>query len=268
MLIRYVKANPSGNVTLFILDPVAPKDRKQVNKWLLAREKTAEQAGCLTIDGNKTTIEMLGGEFCGNATRSSAAYALALQGGQEGEFQVRCSGCESPLTARVHKLKENVYDARIQLPLPTVMKTIPVSYERESVNCHYISMPGIDHYVYFTLNLHNLDRRQFLYSLQREITRGPEPSAYGLMLVELGSLKMIPAVYVTSTGTFYWEKSCGSGSGAVAAAMALRQDHSIEAVLKEPGGTISIKADYENHKVTGLTIGGPVSFGPVQQVEI
>ena len=268
MLLHYVKANPSGNVTLFVLDPVAPEDRKRVNELLLAREKSAEQAGCLTIEGNKTIVEMLGGEFCGNATRSSAAYALALQGGQEGEFKVRCSGCDTLLTAHVQKLEHNLYDAHIQLPMPNAMKMVPISYNRESVHCHYISMPGIDHYVYFTLNLHNLDKKQFLYSLQREITRGPEPSAYGLMLVELGSLRMIPAVYVTSTGTFYWENSCGSGSGAVAAAMAQRQGHSIETVLQEPGGPISIKAGYDDHKVTNISIGGLVSFGEIQQIEI
>ena len=268
MVIHYVKADPSGNVTLFVLDPVAPEDRNRINELLLAKEKTAEQAGCLTINGDTTSVEMMGGEFCGNATRSSAAYALYRAGGQEGTYKVRCSGCDTALTAHITKLKDNLYDARIELPLPLAMKTIPISYNRESVTCHYVSMPGIDHYVYFTFNLRNLDKKQFLYSLQREISRGPEPSAYGLMLVELGSLRMIPAVYVTKTGTFYWENSCGSGSGAVAAAMAQRQNHSVEAVLQEPGGRISVNADYRDQKVTSLTIGGPVSFGTVQTLEI
>lgn len=268
MIIHYVKVNPSGNITLFILDPIAPEDRKRVNDFLLTKEKDAEQCACLGMDGNTPKVEMLGGEFCGNASRSSAAYALYKQGGDSGDFQVRCSGCEGTLEAHVEKKGDNQFEASIQLPLPLATKTIPISYNRDSVRCHYISMSGIDHYVYFTLNLKNLDQKQFLYSLQREISRGPEPSAYGLMLVELGSLKMIPVVYVTSTGTLYWENSCGSGSAAVAVAMAQRQDHSIEAVLKEPGGTISVKAEYKNHAVTALSIGGPVSFGPVQQCEM
>lgn len=268
MIINYVKANPSGNITLFVLNQIAPEDRKRVNEILLAKEKDAEQVACLSINGNQTTVQMMGGEFCGNATRSSAAYALSLSGEKSGDFQVRCSGCTDVLQVHAEEKSDGGYTASVNLPLPLAMKTIPISYNRDSVTCHYISMPGIDHYVYFTLNLKNLDRKQFLYSLQREISRGPEPSAYGLMLVELGSLQMIPAVYVTNTGTLYWENSCGSGSAAVAAAMAQRQDHSIEATLHEPGGTIDILAEYSNHTLTGLGIGGPISFGPVQQCEI
>ena len=87
MIINYVKANPSGNITLFVLNQIAPEDRKRVNEILLAKEKDAEQVACLSINGNQTTVQMMGGEFCGNATRSSAAYALSLSGEKSGDFQ-------------------------------------------------------------------------------------------------------------------------------------------------------------------------------------
>ena len=37
MQIRTIKADPSGNITLFLLDPVAPEIRKALNQELLAR---------------------------------------------------------------------------------------------------------------------------------------------------------------------------------------------------------------------------------------
>lgn len=128
MIIHYVKANPSGNITFFILDSIAPEDRKRVNELLLKKEPMAEQCACLTIESDKPSVEMLGGEFCGNASRSSAAYALYLRGGESGDFQVRCSGFEGLLPAHVEKKGDNQFEASIQLPLPLVMKTIPISY--------------------------------------------------------------------------------------------------------------------------------------------
>jgi diaminopimelate epimerase len=69
---------------------------------------------------------------------------------------------------------------------------------------------------------------------------------------------MIPAVFVTATGTLYWERSCGSGSAAAAAALGRRYQKSLALTLKEPGGPISIKATVKDGTLTGVTIGGPV----------
>ena len=75
-----------------------------------------------------------------------------------------------------------------------------------------------------------------------------------LILVEEKSARMIPAVFVTATGTLYWERSCGSGSAAAAAALGLRHQKSLALILKEPGGPISIssherrKTDRHHHR--------------------
>ncbi|MDD6287595.1 hypothetical protein [Acidaminococcus fermentans] len=262
MKVRTMQADPSGNVTLYVLDPVPQKDRKELNRQLLTLHPSVEQAGCLSIKEGQPQVEMMGGEFCGNATRSAGACALYFNGEKEGEFQVTCSGCPVPLTVRAKKVRENLYEASVQLPPPLSMKKIRLSYERESVECQEVVFPGITHYVYFTLNVDEVDQDQLFYSLQREISRGEEPEAYGLMLVEMSTLKVIPIVYVSATGTLYHENSCGSGSAAVAAALTQRQKRSLAATLQEPGGRIDIETDWQAEKLVSITIGGPVRLGP------
>ena len=82
------------------------------------------------------------------------------------------------------------------------------------------------------------------------------------MLVEMSTLKVIPIVYVSATGTLYHENSCGSGSAAVAAALTQRQKRSLAATLQEPGGRIDIETDWQAEKLVSITIGGPVRLGP------
>lgn len=260
MQIRTIKADPSGNITLFVLDPAAPEIRKVLNQKLLALDSSVEQVGCLSLENGQPHVEMMGGEFCGNATRSAGACTLFFQGEKEGEFNVSCSGCPVPLPVKVQKVKDHIFNASVQLPPPLGMKKVKLSYERESVECQEVVLPGITHYIYFTLNVEEVDQDQLFYSLQREISRGKEPEAYGLMLVEISTLKMLPIVYVSSTGTLYRENSCGSGSAAVAAALALRQNRSLAASLQEPGGRIDIEAEWKEGHITSLTIGGPVKL--------
>lgn len=268
MIIHTLLADPSGNITQFVLDPVAPEQRPALNQKLLALDPSVEQVGCLSLADGQPKVDMMGGEFCGNATRSAGAYALHTLGEKEGNFQVTCSGCDKPLPVHAKKVRENNYHASVELPPPLAIGKLRLSYERESVECQEIVMLGITHYVYFTLNVDEIDQDEFFYSLQREISRSQEPKAYGLMLVELSTLKLIPIVYVTATGTLYHEKSCGSGSAAVAAALALRQKRSVGASLLEPGGRIDIEAYWKDDKITGMAIGGPVKLGEVKTLEL
>lgn len=210
MKVRTIQADPSGNITLYVLDPVPQENRKELNRQLLALDPSVEQVGCLSFKEDQPQVEMMGGEFCGNATRSAGACALFYQGKKEGEYQVTCSGCPTPLPVSAKKIRENLYDATVQLPPPLSIGKIRLSYERESVECQEVVLPGITHYVYFTLNVDEVDQDQLFYSLQREISRGTEPEAYGLMLVEISTLKVIPIVYVSATGTLYHEKAAAA----------------------------------------------------------
>ena len=76
--LRVVRADPAGNITLFVLTPVEKAECAAVAAKLLAIEALkAEQVGFIFPNGH---MEMEAGEFCGNASRAYG-YLLAKQQG-------------------------------------------------------------------------------------------------------------------------------------------------------------------------------------------
>ena len=100
--IHYVKADPSGNTTILVLDAIPKQEHASLAARLLQPEYVgAEQVGFLTWPDNDADIrlDMMGDEFCGNASRSAAAYLLSRSGQDHGEYRVSCSGCNKILKA-------------------------------------------------------------------------------------------------------------------------------------------------------------------------
>jgi hypothetical protein len=89
MDIRYQIFDPSGNITALVEgDRFTPEERIRINDAIMAKLAYVEQVGFLSTGTPEMT--MAGGEFCGNATRSSIlAYLLQLR---EPESDVYCSG--------------------------------------------------------------------------------------------------------------------------------------------------------------------------------
>jgi diaminopimelate epimerase len=262
MLLHYVKADPSGNITLFVLENVPDADKAKVNAALLNLDKTAEQVGCYSQKGNDVYVAMMGGEFCGNASRSAAAYALQQSGKEKGTFTVHCSGCDEPLPARISKVSDTIFNASINLSLPLSVTAETITCNGETHEVTHVVLPGIDHYIFLTDSLDELDQKAWWKALQAHVREGKEPEAYGLIFYEAKSGRMVPAVYVTATGTLYWENSCGSGSAALAAALGIKNGKSFKTTLHEPGGPIDIMADVTGGKLQSIAIGGPVTLYP------
>ena len=75
MTIDYLVADPSGNTTILVLTPVPKEEHSALAAKLLALPGIeAEQVGYVTREAGKPLrVDMMGGEFCGNASRSAAA---------------------------------------------------------------------------------------------------------------------------------------------------------------------------------------------------
>ena len=77
MKLRFVKVNPVENMTLFVLDPVPREEQMNVaNKLMKYSNIHGEQVGFIEREGSYIRLQMMGGEFCGNATRSLAALMV------------------------------------------------------------------------------------------------------------------------------------------------------------------------------------------------
>lgn len=255
MELSYILADPSGNTTAFILSPVNTGDYGNVARKVM-EQLNAEQVAFIH-DGR---MNMMGGEFCGNASRSYALWkALHESNGLTlrhffgtMEQTVVVSGAPKPLTVTLRCDGTECYHASIAMPLPC--RVLPME-EPFLGPCTLVEYPGISHVVLENREPHEDDPaivRELLESLDAE------DGCFGLLYLEDNTLR--PRVLVRDTGTDVWESSCASGTCAVAAALSLRQKTSLELELFQPGGSLTACTSIDEGKLTSLTLDGPITF--------
>ena len=269
MKIEYMLADPSGNKTILVLTPVPKEEHSTLAAALLARpDIDAEQVGYVTcVEGKPLRVDMMGGEFCGNASRAAAAYALSCDGKDQGVYGVSCSGCDEILPVKVNHTGGEDYEAFIEMPYPDDVSGILVDVGGVPARFFRVDLPGITHFVHFVETFEGLDKDVYWQAL-KDYVDGEDFPAYGLILCDTKTQTMIPAVYVSRTDTLYWENSCGSGSAAVAAALACTTRKRVAAYMKQPGGTIAIAASVDDDgNLQQIFMGGSVKLGPRQSLE-
>src|SRR4051812_12238872 len=89
---------PGGNDTALIAGIPKKKMRRAINDAVMQKFLSIEQVGFYEFNfiKNEARLEMAGGEFCGNATRS---LAYLLLNGKIGEVKICVSGTKQILTA-------------------------------------------------------------------------------------------------------------------------------------------------------------------------
>lgn len=254
-------ANPSGNITVLVSSPVEKTEYARVAQRLMTKIDGAEQVGFFADPcfGGDVRLEMMGGEFCGNAMRSAALYYAGKQT-LSGESLVRTeiSGCDHPLSVFVDPESGT---ARGEFPLP-----IKAEWGRFSEKPAFtVWFEGIVHYV-FPGGIPELSSESLKEKL-RAVTETERVSAAGLMVLEVSSLRMTPVVYVRDTDTLVYESSCASGSAATAVYLSAGKETCRETyLLKEPGGSLAASVTKENGRIEKLEIGGTITFS--SEIEI
>lgn len=244
-------ANPAGNITIFVMSAVPPQRYAQVAAMLLADSCFhAEQvAFCVPPKmGGDGRIEMMGGEFCGNAARSYGFLLSRLLPGSPESVLVEVSGADRPLTVQINPMLKA---CETEMPLPT--GKILVAYGGEAFDA--VCFDGIVH----TLVPGAPREQGFVDGLIAAVQNAVDSSAYGALFIE--DDRMTPVVYVPKTGSMIWESSCGSGATAVAARDAMRlQNGSGRCALRQPGGLVEALAEAKEGRVTRCHMGGPVGL--------
>lgn len=244
---RYTLADPTGNITLLIESPCEPEKRCETALMLMGREPDSEQAGFIGPgDGEcDVSLYMSGGEFCGNAAMSAAAWycreELKCRPGETAEVRVRVSGESAPVTVFPCCCGEDEFDCRIIMPAPVEVAVLPLPLVRFRGICHMISETPMD--------------RETAEAEVRERCRALGADALGIMFLDLAAGEMKPLVYVRESETLFWENSCASGTAAAGAYLAARAGKPISALLAQPGGTLRVEAEPGK---------SPVLFGKVR----
>ena len=267
MELKYVKADPSGNTTVFILSPVPRKFYAMTAEVVMSMPfLAAEQVGYVTPSKNQPNrrrMEMMGGEFCGNASRSFAAWQALYDIGtdtfknfstKEITLDIDVSGSDKILQAVVHNTN-SAYSCNVALGMP-IPKWICEGENPQLGQYSIVSFVGITHIILWNRAPQENDieiSKTFLGEL------GVSTDAFGVMFYQTTNNKLTPVVSIAKVGSLIWENSCGSGSTAVAAALSHRKKSGVDLLLHQPGGDLSVKVDW-NEKINRIFLSGEIRF--------
>ncbi|KKQ34277.1 MAG: hypothetical protein US51_C0045G0005, partial [Microgenomates group bacterium GW2011_GWA2_37_6] len=254
---RFINMRPAGNDTaLFPGIPATLAERRRLNDAIMGIYPNIEQVGFVNLDPANTELMMAGGEFCGNATRSTAFLALD---GKPGIIDIKVSGVQGTLKAGVTENGE----AFAQMPVyedPQRIQEDPTNPRNYTV-----SMEGIVHYMDFDMaqieGLSEEEIKALGLSKIRERGHDKEIAAGHVFVRKNGdSYEIVPVVYVRDAGTEFLETACGSGTTALGLVLAKNSGAAISEVpITQPSGKdIKISVDYDGNRFGYAQIQGEV----------
>jgi len=261
MKLNVLRADPAGNITLFVLDPVEKEQRAPISAQLMAiPEFKAEQVGfyCApTVEGADGHMEMMGGEFCGNATRAFGML-IAKEKGGAAQVAIEASGCDHLVAVDVDLTAGT---SRAEMPTPRSVTDVTV----DGVAGTLVDLAGIAHLVVEGVE----PSEEFFAKAEPSFAHIDGLDAYGVIFLNMEKGTMTPLVKVVAPNTLVWEGSCGSGS--LAAAVAQSRDAADGEFARDyvqPAGIVRAGVVRENGVVTAAFIGGPVTLDAPVEVEI
>lgn len=249
---------PGGNNTCLIEKVIGdPKQRKEINDLAMRFYPDVEQVGFVNLDKDDYRLIMAGGEFCGNATRSTAWLALR---GQPGEIAIAVSGVQAKLKAGVTLNGE----AFAQMPIYSdASRVYPDKTDPDSI---IVEMEGITQCIVPAVQIEGLSAQEVKDKTiktikDKELDQYP---AAGVMYCEKegGNWKIYPVVYVRDINTLFLETACGSGTTALGLVLALQEGKSIKdiQVIQPTGLPIKISVEYNGNQFGYAQISGPVEI--------
>ena len=233
--VRYVLMDPSGNRTILVEDPVPVDAQPAVAAGLMELEPSAEQTGFLTGSGETgISLRMAGGEFCGNAAMSAAAYHLLRAGQPRGTVTVRVSGEPEAVTVGLSEGENGEWKGRVRMPRPGRIEEIRFAGGQL---LPVVSFRGISH-VILEEELPAEEAERLIRLWCAELGA----DAAGMLFLDRKAGFLKPLVYVPAADTLFWESACGSGTSAVGAWMAWKAGRPVDLSLRQPGGLLEISA--------------------------
>ena len=277
------KVTPSGNPTILLrAEDVPPALRAATASAVMdAQHLGGEQVGYIRLEGTPR-LDMMGGEFCLNATRAFAAVLdsldLLTKDGSVRRGAVEVSGASGPVAVRVIREEGSLpiaeaclhFDA---LPAPEALPG----------GSRLVRVPGIVHLIQngpapfapgdAALNDFCTAQRNDL-GLEQEEAVGhlwlrPDDAANGSMgdSEEAGdspandgpasALRLDPVVWVRDTATLCFESACGSGTLACALAEHAASGRTLFSIRQPSGQPLSVRME-RNGDGWDVWVGGPV----------
>jgi len=263
------KMTPGGNPTILLrAADVPPPLRASVAHAVMDMQHLcAEQVGYIRLSGTPR-LDMMGGEFCLNATRSFALL-LAYEGllrpeGGALAGRVEVSGVPGEVPVRVAFRNGDLPFAEACLHFGKLPGPEPFGALR------LVRVPGIAHIIQEGTPPPGEDLAAFCDAQRRCCgvaqeeavghlwlsLPGPHNGAQGVSPTQAQEAELAPVVWVRDTATLCRESACGSGTLACALALHARSG-ALRFSLRQPSGqTLSVRLE-ENKQGWDVWVGGP-----------
>lgn len=270
-LYPFWKVTPSGNPTILLrAEDVPPALRPGIASAVMdAQHIGGEQVGYVRLEG-RPRLDMMGGEFCLNATRAFAAVldslGLLTRDGAVSSGEVEVSGASGPVAVRV------LHDEGF-LPFAEACLHFDALPEPEALpgGLRLVRVPGIAHLIQigpapFAPGDSALDtvctaqRKDF--GLEQEEAVGhlwlcpDDDSVTPAEGATASALRLDPVVWVRDTATLCFESACGSGTLACALAEHAATGGLCFSIRQPSGQRLSVRM--EQNSGWDVWVGGPV----------
>lgn len=250
--IKYSIYKPAGNDTALVYGTNYTKEqKKKINDAIMEKHSNIEQVGFIS-NVNKE-LQMAGGEFCGNATRSAAYNFL---NGAEDNTEILVNS-KDVINAGV----DNKKNAWCEIPLVKDKNVIT----KKDDGIYIVKIKGIILVVLQDLvSKKYLDTNHDLKQIGKQIIEKyklENNSAVGVIFCEKDDkvIKIKPVVWVKTIDTLFAETACGSGSIAVCMVEAFLKKQSVLIDIVQPSGLIiTSKVSYEKDNFFKAIISGNI----------
>ena len=259
---NYFRANPCGNITGFVVAPVYPGYRKAYTDCIIEQiDKDVEQVGFISpaYEGAPLRMDMMGGEFCANATRAYGLYSAGFYD-TDGlvDIEVYVSGHKGTTDVIADVKNQKAY---VALDGPIERENLTI----DGKDCTLIKLHGISHLI-----VEGEEDRDFVDKALEVLKKDYKDDAYGVLFFNKEKLEMIPYVYVEGSETLFREGSCGSGTVAVVNYLESdieKLDEDYKIAIKNPAGELEVFV-YEFEDGKKFCVGGKVELSEVEKKSI
>ncbi|MBQ5727393.1 MAG: hypothetical protein IIV56_00505 [Mailhella sp.] len=261
---QFWKVTPSGNPTILLkAEDVPPARRAEVaNAVMSAQHIGGEQVGYVRLEGTPR-LDMMGGEFCLNATRAFASVLDSLglleRAGDVSSGLVEVSGVDEKVAVRVTHSGNALPFAEACLHFEGLPRP-----EHLPGGLRLMRVPGITHIVQGGAVPSSSELSAFCREQRRALTLEGE-EAVGHLWLDVpesastegeAALDLSPVVWVRDTATLCFESACGSGTLACALAEHARTDAVAFSITQPSGMALSVRIE-KKESGFDVWVGGP-----------
>ena len=235
MILDYYIVDPTGNITALVLSKTDTKYYSDISSIIMSEHPNVEQVGFVDFSCSTPKLRMAGGEFCGNATISTAALFCELNNILSAEITVDVFGTPKPIQVEIIK-NQDIFNGKIFLPKPKRIYNKSFMINEIIYEFPVVEYDGISHIIAdYGMDTDTggkiLKKYCDLMNLQ----------ALGIMIYKEEDNSLLPLVYVKECDTCVCENSCISGSCALTAFLS-KKNNNVDIVLNQPGGKIRVFA--------------------------